>query len=397
MATPITVLIAGGLTTERDRLRKQLAEFPDIQVIGEASDEGECLKGVQRHHPHVVLIHEELPASGGLQTAQQITERVPDTGVILVLTSPAGEEMWHQMLRVGIREFITLSTPPDLVADEIRRVANLQKQRGAATAAGDEKPAHQVITVVAPRGGTGKTVIATNLAVALATRHENVALVDLNLAGGDIAVLLDLIPQRTLGDLMPTFSGVDEDVMDSLMTKHRCGLRVLPAPLTAAYDNSLLRRPLVQNILRYLRQRHDFSVVDTSYPNLESTLAAMDVSDLILVVVGSDLPRLRDGKQYLRNLLTANYPKDRLRVIVNRWGVSKEISEKEIESILEFPVTVTLPDEPELVTGSVNLGQPFVLASPGKPLSKTLVGLAESLAARPEPKKKRKLGFSLFA
>ncbi|MBM3858644.1 MAG: MinD/ParA family protein [Verrucomicrobia bacterium] len=398
MTGPITVFIANSQLAERERLRKQLADCPDIQVVGEAPNDRECIEAVLRQRPQVVLIQEELPVSGGLQVAQQLSERAGEVSVILVLVNPAGEEMWHKMLRDGIREFITRSTPADLVAEEIRRVAKLQRPHTAAAIADDGKPKNQIITVAAPRGGTGKTVIATNLAVALASRHENVALLDLNLVGGDVAVLLDLIPQRTLGDLMPTFVGIDDDVMDSVMVKHACGLRVVPAPLNGMYDSSLMSRPLVQNILRFLRMRCNYTVVDTGYPSLESTLAAMDASDIILVVVGNDLPRLRDGKQYLRNLIAANYPKERIRLIANRTGVTKEIPTKEIESILKFPVTAMLPNDDELVGMSVNLGQPFVLSSPNKSLSKILANLADSLSVAADAnQKKRKSVFTLFA
>lgn len=392
------MFIANSQLAERERLRKQLADCPDIQVVGEAPNDRECIEAVLRQRPQVVLIQEELPVSGGLQVAQQLSERAGEVSVILVLVNPAGEEMWHKMLRDGIREFITRSTPADLVAEEIRRVAKLQRPHTAAAIADDGKPKNQIITVAAPRGGTGKTVIATNLAVALASRHENVALLDLNLVGGDVAVLLDLIPQRTLGDLMPTFVGIDDDVMDSVMVKHACGLRVVPAPLNGMYDSSLMSRPLVQNILRFLRMRCNYTVVDTGYPSLESTLAAMDASDIILVVVGNDLPRLRDGKQYLRNLIAANYPKERIRLIANRTGVTKEIPTKEIESILKFPVTAMLPNDDELVGMSVNLGQPFVLSSPNKSLSKILANLADSLSVAADAnQKKRKSVFTLFA
>jgi len=398
MTGPITVLIANNQLAERDRLKKQLADCSDIQVVGEASNGHECIEAALRQRPRVVLIQEELPATGGLDIAEQIVERAGEVAVILVLDNPAGEEMWHKMLRAGIREFITRSTPADLVADEIRRVASLEKRPSTPAAIFDDKPKNQVITVAAPRGGTGKTVIATNLSVALASRHENVALLDLNMTGGDVAVLLDLIPQRTLGDLIPTFMGIDDDVMDSLMMKHSCGLRVLPAPLSGMCDNSLMSRPLVQSILRFLRQRCSYTIADTGHPGMEGTMAAMDASDIILVVVGNDLPRLRDGKQYLRNLIAANYPKERIRVVVNRTGISKEIPTREIESILEFPVTLMLPNDDELVGVSVNLGQPFVLSAPNKSLSKMISGLAETLTASVgADHKKRKSVFTLFA
>jgi len=137
---------------------------------------------------------------------------------------------------------------------------------------------------------------------------------------------------------------------------------------------------MVQSILEALREHYECTVVDTGYANLESTLAAMDYSDVILVVVGMDLPRLRDGKLYLKNLMAANYAKEKIRVVVNRASGSKEISPGEVESILEFPVMAQLPNDDSLVASSVNLGQPFVTTSPNKQLSRAILSLAEELA-----------------
>jgi pilus assembly protein CpaE len=211
-------------------------------------------------------------------------------------------------------------------------------------------------------------------------------------------MLLDLTPRRTLGDLLPGFGGIDYDVVDSVMVKHASGASVLAAPLTGTFDGSTLSRYMVQGVLEALREHYECTVVDTGYANLESTLAAMDYSDIILVVVGMDLPRLRDGKLYLKNLMAANYPKQKIRVVVNRASGSKEISSGEVESILEFPVAAQIPNDDVLVGSSVNLGQPFVAASPHKPLSKTILMLAESLApGAAEASDKKRTGTRWFS
>jgi len=276
---------------------------------------------------------------------------------------------------------------------EVRKVADLQaKKRKLTGGETDEKsvmPQRQVITVASPRGGCGKSIVATNLAVSIASQGDKVALVDLNLWGGDVAMLMDLTPRRTLGDLLPGFGGIDYDIVDSVMVKHASGVAVLSAPLTGTFDGTTLSRYMVQSILEALRQNYDCTVVDTSYPNLESTLAAMDYSDLILVVVGTDLPRLRDGKQYLKNLIAANYPKEKIRVVLNKATASREISASEVESILEFDVTMRLPSDESLVGSSVNLGQPLVTASPGKPLAKAINNLADEVRPGPAGAKKR--------
>jgi pilus assembly protein CpaE len=392
----ITVIIAENELSEREKLKGQLANEQDIEIIGEARDGKECLELVKRQRPAVVLIKEDMPVVSGLTVAEQLSTEMPEVGVILILTGSEGQEVWHKMLRAGIKEFLTRPFPADRLLEEVRKVHGIQSKAAKhATAVVPAKPAEpegpkrRVITITGPRGGCGKTVIAANLAVALAGVSEKVALVDLNLWGGDVAMLLDVTPKRTLGDLLPGFGGIDYDVVDSVMSKHASGVSVLAAPLTGTFDGSTLSRYMVQSILEALRENYEYTIIDTGYANLESTLAAMDYSDLILVVVGMDLPRLRDGKLYLKNLLAANYAKEKIRVIVNRTTNSKEISSSEVETILEFPVTTQVPSDDALVGSSVNLGQAFVSSSPGKPVSRAILALAETVSPLATSGKKR--------
>lgn len=393
MAIPTTIIIASNQLSERERLRKQLTVHPDIQVIGEAQNDQECLDLALRQRPRVLLIQEDLPTQGGLHLAQQITERSGDIGIILMVTGSAGEELWRKMLHAGVRDFITRTTPDDLVVEEIRRLGASQKTAGVPSPAEVEISKNRVITVVAPRGGTGKTVIATNLAVALANKCSKVSLLDLNLAGGDVAVLLDVAPRRTVADLLTSYAGIDEDVMESLLLKHSSGLSVLPAPFADNFDSAGISRSVVHNVLQFMRNRYLITIADCGGSNSEGATAAMDAADVILVVVGNDLPRLRDAKQYLAKLVAANYAKDRIRVVVNRSGVGKTINRNDFESILEFPVAVHLPNDNELVADSVNMGQPFVVAAPNKPLTRQLLKLADDLAlpVGADPKKEKSI------
>src|SRR5258706_10539565 len=123
-----------------------------------------------------------------------------------------------------------------------------------------------------------------------------------------------------------------------MMVKHASGTSVLAAPLTGTFDGSTLSRYMVQSILEALREHYECTLIDTGYANLESTLAAMDYSDQILVVVGMDLPRLRDGKLYLKNLVAANYPKEKIRVVINRASGSKELSSRQGQLNLELSI-----------------------------------------------------------
>ncbi|MCX7916017.1 MAG: P-loop NTPase, partial [Verrucomicrobiae bacterium] len=233
-----------------------------------------------------MFVKRELPVLNGLDVAEQLNKDLPAVAVILILTGRETEEVWHRMLRIGIRQFVT--KPYDAVKfhDELHK-ALAEKQRTQAVAGGPAAaateqtaaPANRVVTVTGPRGGCGKSVLATNLAVALTNQSERVALVDLNLWGGDIAMLLDLQPRRTLGDLLPGFGGIDNDVIESVITKHSSGVSVIAAPITGQFDGTTLSRHIVTSILESLREHYEATIVDTGYANLESTVAAMDASD----------------------------------------------------------------------------------------------------------------------
>src|SRR6185295_4120544 len=165
-----------------------------------------------RSRPDSVLVRRDLTGVNGREVAERITREHAGVRGILILKGKEGEDVWHKMLRAGIRDFVPRPIDPDRLLEEIRRVASQQDQqpaRGAAATAGGETAAsrNRIITITGPRGGVGKSVIATNMAVAMANLSESIALVDLNLWGGDVAMLMDLTPRRTLGDLLPGFGG----------------------------------------------------------------------------------------------------------------------------------------------------------------------------------------------
>lgn len=402
MPTPtIKIILAENDAGERAQIKKILTEDDDIQVVAEAQDGKECLELVARLRPDAVFVKRELPVLNGLDVAEQLSRDMPQVAVILILTGRETEEVWHRMLRIGIRQFVT--KPYDTVKfhDELRKALAEKHTAQAPTTAPVAAetagvPGNRVVTVTGPRGGCGKSVLAANLAVALSSHSERVALVDLNLWGGDIAMLLDLQPRRTLGDLLPAFGGIDNDVIESVITKHSSGVSVIAAPLTGQFDGTTLSRHIVTSILESLREHYEATIVDTGCANLEATVAAMDVSDIILVVVGTDLPRLRDGKQYLKRLLAANYPRQKIRVVLNRTSSAKEIPSDEIEEILEFQASAILPNDDSLVCSSVNLGQPFVASHPSKSISKAIFALAQQIRPAPAEKKSKGRWFSFL-
>ena len=158
----ITVIIAENELTEREKLKGQLANEQDIEVIGEARDGKECLELVKRHQPAVVIIKEDLPIVNGLTVAEQLSTEMPEVGVILILTGSEGQEVWHKMLRAGIKEFLARPFPVDRLLEEVRKVHGIQSKAAKrvtavtpSTPVEPEGPKRRVITITGPRGGCG--------------------------------------------------------------------------------------------------------------------------------------------------------------------------------------------------------------------------------------------------
>jgi YesN/AraC family two-component response regulator len=178
----IKIVIAESERAELDSIKSYLATQRDVQVVGEARDGKECQDMVTRLRPDIALLRIDLPVITGLDVAEHITTKLPDVGVILILTGNEGQDAWRKMLQAGIKDFVTRPLNCERVVEEVRKISEQQAKRRENPAASGlaatipSGPTRQVITVTGPRGGCGKTIIATNLAVGLAKSSERVAL-----------------------------------------------------------------------------------------------------------------------------------------------------------------------------------------------------------------------------
>ncbi len=376
MAKVIKVLIADNDLTERTRIKEILTRESDLQVLDVVSDGNECLSRALGHHPDVVILRSDLPGRKGMEVAEQLYMDRPDIGLILLLSGNEDEDIWRQMVLAGINEYVTRPIDPQRLIGGLRKVVGI-KRKFTAQGNGARDGTRKFITITSARGGCGKTFLATNLSVLFARQAPKVVLADFSLTGGDAGMFLDLMPQRTLKDLFAVFGGVDSDVLDSMLVKHASGLSVLSSPLNS-FEPLKISKANIERAFELLRQENELVVVDTDQPNSEATQLALKYSDLVLVVAGVDLPRLKSAKFFVRDL-AARIAQDKIKVVLNRYAPAKEISDSEAQSILEFPVVAHLPHDGGLVASSINHGQPLVVAHPNKPISEEMARLAALL------------------
>jgi MinD-like ATPase involved in chromosome partitioning or flagellar assembly/DNA-binding NarL/FixJ family response regulator len=235
----------------------------------------------------------------------------------------------------------------------------------------------RVISVTAGKAGSGKTVAATNLAAAMTERlgPDRVVIVDADLQFGDVALLLQLDPTRTLVDAAEAIDGLSDARFDSMLLVHESGLRVLPAPLLPLPPESAPIAGLI-SVIERLKRMYDVVIVDTPPIFGPTLLSILDHSDTALMVVDMDLPSVKNAKIAIDALRNDGYPADRLHLVVNRVNSKARLDLVELERSLGLRVSGSVPSD-RIVPQSVNEGIPVVLLSPRSRVAKSFHSLAE--------------------
>ncbi|MEJ2578590.1 MAG: AAA family ATPase [Kineosporiaceae bacterium] len=316
-----------------------------------------------------------------LADAMRITR--PFLGVVLVRRYiDAG--VLSEALRAGIREVVNERDVAGLSAavhrsNDLADAMRFQAGTGQPDGTG---PQGRVITIFSAKGGCGKTTLATNLAAALADRGRNeVCLVDLDLAFGDVAITLQLFPAHTIADAVPLANTLDLTAIQALLTPHSPGLTTLVAPVEPGNTESI-PGSLVSGILELLRNHFDYVVVDTPPAFDDQVLAAFDLSDVVALIATLDIPALKNLKLTLETMDLLNYPRDRWRIVLNRADSKVGLSIAEVEKTLRTPITVQIPSSRD-VPAAINRGVPIVLDDPRHPVSQSIRAFAERHVAAP--------------
>jgi pilus assembly protein CpaE len=238
------------------------------------------------------------------------------------------------------------------------------------------------VTIYSPKGGTGCTTLAVNLAITLNNEDTRVALVDGNLQYGDVAVFLNEQGKNTIIDLAPRAEELDPEIVEDVMLKHPAsGLHVLAAPSRPEYAERVSSNQFAK-VLEYLRQMYAYVIVDTASLLTDATLAAIDVSDLIVLVTTQDIPSIKNCRLFLDLSQTLGIERERILFVMNRYDKRINISPDRVTENLKQDVVAVIPLDEATVTKAVNRGVPFVLESKNQPASRGVFSLAENVRAR---------------
>lgn len=313
----------------------------------------------------LIVIGPDIPLESACSVAE--LERVdrPELGVIL-LRHRVDMQALAQALRSGVREVVQ-ADDQNALAEAVKRSLVLTAQLRGHAHVGDGHEG-RVVTVFSAKGGVGKTTLATNLAAYLASIGARTLLIDLDLMFGDVAISLQLVPERSMTDVAAMRGSIDAQGLESLVTKHEdSGLHVIPAPADPG-DADRIPAAVVEELLRVARMHYDYVLVDTP-PNLtEHVLTACDLSDLTLLIATLDIPAVKNLRIAIATLDTLGAAKDSRAVVLNRADAKVGLKHEDVESALKHRIDSTLPTS-QSVPSSINRGVPIVLDEPRSPVA----------------------------
>lgn len=307
-------------------------------------------------------------ALAAIRTAHQITD-----APILAVGPRVTVEVVREAMRAGAREFLDLARLREELSEAVLKLA-------ADAAAGRRG---QVISLFSPSGGIGTTTTAINLAVRLAAgTSEKVALVDLKPAPSDLPLLLDIQPQYTTDDVCRQWERMDRRMLQSAMTLHPSGLRVLAQagfPEDGGVPENTLTDQAVRQLFTLMRRICAVTVVDLAHALDREQIEAMRLSSFVGLLARVDVPGLRRAKWALDTAAKMGLPRDRFRLVLGRVAGRGQIDPAKVEEILGIKVFQRIPEDRLAVSRAINRGVPLVESSKRSRIGRSFSAFARSV------------------
>lgn len=348
---------------------------PGAEVVGEKYSERISAQALFDSAPDILVL-DETPASA-LKVIESLNLMLPGVDVLQVSPDTDAEFLMLAM-RSGVREVIPSAAGPDGIRAAVTRI--LQK-RQKQTSNNEGK----VFAFLSCKGGSGATFLATNFAYVLATEYgKKVALLDLNLQFGDASMFVSEVrPPSNLAELAQQIHRLDASLLAASMLEAAPNFHVLAAPDKPEHSVDV-QREHIEAIVRVAKRHYDFVIVDLPRSLNSLSLQVLDMADTIFPVMQLTLPFVRDGKRLLSVFHSLDYPRSKVRVVVNRYEKGGEFSLQDLEQAIDERVAYVVPNSYRAAAASVNLGIPIAKGNRNDPISKLLIEMGREVAGDQE-------------
>lgn len=380
---PIRVLVADDSDETRELVKKLIELSDKLTLFGEARSGVEVLEILKNSLPDIVLMDINMPEMNGLETTERISRMYPNLMVIMM--SVQGEtEYLRKAMMSGAREYLVKPFNLDILEETLFGTYMNEMERKKLIRLREDQNSLQgksrLHVFYSTKGGVGKSVIALNAAIALASRNKGkVALIDLDLQFGDLGILTNVKPVKTISEAVEDDALIDSELLSGIM-ENVLGVDILLAPKKPEMAEYITEHH-VQSLIKTLRKTYRYILVDTSVSFDEVTLAILDQADHVHFITTMDLLSLKNTKLGL-DVLRSLHHLDKVKLLVNRASRNQAISPQDVEKTLGMKSVVFLPEEEKILLESVNHGLPLMAEKKfkGSKFAKAITELADILA-----------------
>lgn len=370
---PVKALLAVEPGVDAEGVQDSLPADSEFNVVGVVSGAEDALRWLRDGVADLLLVACAGYSDRALLLLDAVTRQNPDLNV-MVLGHGSPNGFLRRAFEAGADDIIMLPATREQVRFEVHKLL-ARKQGAVAPASADHS---RLVCVLGPKGGTGKTLTSTNLAVCLAQRGERVALIDLDLQFGDVALCLGLPPEKTVYDLAQSPGALDFDKLDAFLASHSAGVRTLIAPRRPD-QASAVGAELLREVYSILRANFDWVIVDTPPGFTAEVITSIDSSTEVVMVGMLDSLSLKNTKLGLETLELMKYNPDRIFLLLNRAHSRVGISQSDVEAVLGRTPDVFIPSDRE-IPRTVNEGIPIVVARPQSEPAEAFGRLTDLLA-----------------
>lgn len=386
----IRVIVVDDTPQTRDTIIRSLSFQREIEIIATAENGSQAIALARQTMPDVVLMDINMPDMDGITATAGVLHEVPHAQVV-ILTVQDDPDYMRKAMMAGAHDFLT--KPPGLdellsAVENAGKVAHQEKRKAAQSilASSGYSPSllsrGKIISIYSPKGGSGCSTIAVNLAATLHNEETKAVLVDSNLTFGDITDLFNMQSVNTLFDLAKRGNDLDFQMIEDTLVTHESGIHLLapPGPEQAGYVNTEQFVDVVENI----RDLYPYVIINTTSQLTEATIAALEISDLIVLLITQDIPTVARVRKFFDTLKLLNIKTERVLVVLNKYDKESDINPEVIGKSIRHEVDVLVPKNVRVVIPSINRGLPFMLRSDLKPtpISRAVLDLAEQVRQR---------------
>lgn len=393
----VTVLILNQ--EEKMEFEGWVKKIPGFKVINSTTNMDIGYTQAERYQPTLILLNIDTPGNEGLVLAEVFVGDFPASSIILITKSDNKKVLRHA-LSIGAQGVINLPIAEEKFMEIVQRsVQRDAKRRELFSNQQKQNPQFKTIVVFGLKGGVGKTTIATNLAIALRKiTGKRVALVDLDLFGGNVHLATGISWNRTIKDLVDELGDLDAELLDAYCAEHSSGIKIIPAPSNPEVA-SFIQAEHIEKLLKKISNSFNYVVIDTPSTFNDIVLPAFERAKDILMVTTMDIASLHNLKKSLEFFDNFNLRR-KTRVVVNKAGYTGGIKLKDLKDVMGFEPVCVLPNCEKQMIDAINNGEPILLSAINSKASREIELLASRIAnqdkALPEAVKQVKKGKKRF-